>query len=259
MMCGVIKLIQYLDTTTIRHSLERLKVGLCKLWRSTFRVSPLVETCKNGVYALMASKQQIPKLAGSLVEHQGAFAALSNEDIQWAINETKQAIGLFVDSVRNRGKEQRSFKRIGSTHAPGCSAFNARTLVAGYNIGGVTVRSVSDKFQRNLGLLVERNIPKISLDVYEITTGVGGSISRGSNGLEMYLGNIVELLRLEASGNWVLINRKDPNYFYVRNEKQTGWVIELVWNGGWNFHALDPDLVFDRKPLGLHFYPAEAI
>lgn len=51
------------------------------------------------------TEQQIPKLLGSLVEHQIEFAELSSADAQWAIQNTKEAIALFVMAVRNRTKK----------------------------------------------------------------------------------------------------------------------------------------------------------
>ena len=49
------------------------------------------------------TEQQIPKLAGTIVEHQNAFVELSTEDAQWVIGNTVEAIGLFTEAVRNRG------------------------------------------------------------------------------------------------------------------------------------------------------------
>ncbi|HMP67524.1 MAG TPA: hypothetical protein PKA60_02135 [Candidatus Paceibacterota bacterium] len=52
----------------------------------------------------MATKQQIPKLAGTIVEHQEAFENFSVEDAQWVIRNTKVAISLWVEAVENRVK-----------------------------------------------------------------------------------------------------------------------------------------------------------
>jgi len=51
------------------------------------------------------TKQQIPKLVAGLVEHQSNFALLSVEDGQWVIQNTVEAIGLFLAAVGNRGKQ----------------------------------------------------------------------------------------------------------------------------------------------------------
>ena len=52
----------------------------------------------------MATEQQIPKLAGALVEHQDAFLSLPTEDAQWIIQNTRAAIVLFVGAVKARTK-----------------------------------------------------------------------------------------------------------------------------------------------------------
>lgn len=52
----------------------------------------------------MATVQQIPKLAGVLVEHQSAFDVLSKEDTQWAILNTKEAIALACEVWKNHTK-----------------------------------------------------------------------------------------------------------------------------------------------------------
>ena len=48
----------------------------------------------------MATEQQIPKLTGALVEHQLAFASLTNEEAQWAILNIKVAIAAMVEAVK---------------------------------------------------------------------------------------------------------------------------------------------------------------
>ena len=51
------------------------------------------------------SEQQSSKLVSSLVEHQRYFSEMSTEDRQWAIQNTKDAIVLFVEAVKNRKTE----------------------------------------------------------------------------------------------------------------------------------------------------------
>ena len=50
----------------------------------------------------MSEQQQISKLAGALTEHQHHFGAMPIEDRQWVIQNTKDAITLFTQAVRNR-------------------------------------------------------------------------------------------------------------------------------------------------------------
>ena len=53
----------------------------------------------------MATKQQIPTLAGVIVSNQHCFEPLPNDDAQWAIEHPEEAIGFFVDAVKNRIKQ----------------------------------------------------------------------------------------------------------------------------------------------------------
>ena len=51
---------------------------------------------------MSAQQKQMTKLAAALVEFSEQFSRMSREDCQWAIQNTKEAIGLFVEAVRNR-------------------------------------------------------------------------------------------------------------------------------------------------------------
>jgi len=48
------------------------------------------------------TKQQIPVLAARLVEFQEAFSSMPKKDGQWVIQNTSQAIELFIAAVKNR-------------------------------------------------------------------------------------------------------------------------------------------------------------
>lgn len=52
----------------------------------------------------MATEQQQYKLAGLVVEHQSSIREFSNEDAQWAIQNTAEAIKLWGEAIKNRVK-----------------------------------------------------------------------------------------------------------------------------------------------------------
>ena len=52
----------------------------------------------------MATEQQQYKLAGLVVEHQSSIREFSNEDAQWAIQNTVEAIRLWGEAIKNRFK-----------------------------------------------------------------------------------------------------------------------------------------------------------
>lgn len=58
-----------------------------------------------------SSKPWIPKLTAALVEHQSAFGALTTEDAQLVIQQTKPAIALFVAAIKNRAFKAKTRKR----------------------------------------------------------------------------------------------------------------------------------------------------
>jgi hypothetical protein len=55
--------------------------------------------------------QQIPVMAGNLVIHQSAFAALTTEEGQWVNKNTKEATGVMVQAVKTY-RLQKIFKPI---------------------------------------------------------------------------------------------------------------------------------------------------
>ncbi|MGD0090125.1 MAG: hypothetical protein ABSE73_09410 [Planctomycetota bacterium] len=50
-------------------------------------------------------EQEIPRLAGRIVEHQKELQGLSSEDAQWVMQHTAEALALFVIAISNRGKK----------------------------------------------------------------------------------------------------------------------------------------------------------
>jgi len=62
----------------------------------------------------MATEQQVPVIVARFVEHQSGFASLTTEDGQWVIQNTVEAISLFVEAVKNRAKTVAGyFRRLG--------------------------------------------------------------------------------------------------------------------------------------------------
>ncbi len=91
------------------------------------------------------TEQQIPKLAGALVEHQNAFSILSVEDGQWVIQNTVAAIGLFAEAVRNRPEAAQQKSGL------------MRLLVPGVNIPEAPAVKVADCFKVGDGVYVYRD------------------------------------------------------------------------------------------------------
>jgi len=64
------------------------------------------------------TKQQINKLAGSLVEFQDEFESMPKPDCQWVIQNTRKAIQLFIASVKNRKRDSELIAYLGSSILP---------------------------------------------------------------------------------------------------------------------------------------------
>lgn len=60
----------------------------------------MANNCKNG--KAMATEKQSHKFAGLVVEHQALFEGWPSEDLQWAIQNPKEAIELFGQAVKDR-------------------------------------------------------------------------------------------------------------------------------------------------------------
>ena len=87
------------------------------------------------------TEQQIPKLVASLVEHQNAFSQISTENGQWAIQNTAEAIKLFVVAVANRAKQ--AAEKI------------VEKLLE--SVGTITVLATTKKFQAGANFLLKQD------------------------------------------------------------------------------------------------------
>lgn len=91
----------------------------------------------------MATEQQIPTLAGAIVSNQSALEALPTNDTQWAIENPKVAIALWITAIKNRNM------------TPTGSQIQKRTLAPNKTIkyGGVKGKDLLRKVvkEQNLG------------------------------------------------------------------------------------------------------------
>lgn len=96
-----------------------------------------------GNIAVMATKQQIPTLAGAIVSNQSVFEALPTDDTQWAIENPEAAIALWIIAIKNRN------------NTPIESSIQKRTLVPNKTIkyGAISKGDLSKKVakEQNLG------------------------------------------------------------------------------------------------------------
>lgn len=218
----------------------------------------------------MAIKQQIPVLAARLVEFQEEFSNLSTDDTQWAIMNTKKAIVIFIEAVKNRVKE---IAACGSDILGDCIYTRGRAPVksefvvkdkfiintsrkAKVKISGLSENFISwfkDKSETTFhgGYIYVRDLKGSAVNV-EIIAEFGNG-----NAFEVTLSDIYTLMQSQANGeDGILVNNKCANIFYARDEIGLLRVVIVDWRiNGWSLHAFSIDdpgklmagRVFSRK------------
>lgn len=184
----------------------------------------------------MATEQQIPKLAGSLVEHQSGFAALSTEDTQFVIRETRKAIALFCEAVKNRAKAaaNKLLEYVTSVTVPS----EKRFVVDDYFKDGEVVDGVKmylgGNFKKRFGGKVEENVAPCDIRVHKLLRASRDLDIRhelGEESEETCLAHLWYFLKLQGDkGGWFI--------FYIRDAEDVLWAVDADWRGdGWGVGA----------------------
>lgn len=178
----------------------------------------------------MATEQQIPKLAGSFVEHQSGFAALSTEDAQWVIAETKNAITLFVEAIKNRTKAvaNKLLEFVTSVTVPSVKQFVADDhFKHGETVDGVTVY-LGDNFKKRFGGKIEENVAGCDIRVHKLLRAARDLPIRyeiGEDNEETCLAHLWHFLKLRGNkGGWFV--------FYIHDAEDILWAVGAFWGGG---------------------------
>ncbi len=114
----------------------------------------------------MATKQQIPVLAGVIVSNQDGFSNLSNEDVQWGIQNGEAMVAIFTEAIKNRARAVVTFLRL-----------IAKGIALGATDGKWTIEDAEKIFtagiSSDLRALIEKMDRKptdgISTEVHQIT------------------------------------------------------------------------------------------
>ena len=184
----------------------------------------------------MATEQQIPKLAGSLVAHQGGFSALSTEDSQWVISETKKAIALFCEAVKNRAKTaaNKLLEFVESVTLPSVKTFVADDhFKDGEAVEGVIIYT-GDNFKKVFGGKVEENVSGCDIRVHKLTRpsrDLGIRYEVGEDNEETCLAHLWHFLKLRGDkGGWFI--------FYIPDKECILWAVCALWHGScWGVNA----------------------
>ena len=222
------------------------------------------------------TKQQIPVLAARLVEFQEEFSRMFSEDGQWAIQNTAEAIFLFIDAVANRKKPVDQPAPVVTVLGDIVSSavIHARTekFVAENELvldtgkqAKVKISYLGDNFKNwffgkeeilfSNTLIHGRQLNKNSVDG-PILAELGGQEKAKTTLAEIYA-----MMECQANGeSGPLLNNGYVNIFYVPDVNGTLRAVDVYWDdNGWNVDAYsveDPDewladrRVFSRNSSG---------
>lgn len=214
------------------------------------------------------TEQQIPKLVASLVEHQNAFSQLSNEDGQWAIQNTKEAVSLFVAALAGRAKQvvEKLLDWVGTVTVPAtASKFIAREkfVVDTSDSAEVKISYLGDNFKRWFLDKTEEPMAEQVLRYAKLKkSSVDGPIIAELGGdakAETTLTEFFAVLKQQGHGiSGALLNNDWANIFYILDESGLLRAVRAYWRGGgWGVGADEVSCprawrggnqVFSRKP-----------
>ncbi|MEK7116896.1 MAG: hypothetical protein AAB837_01915 [Patescibacteria group bacterium] len=218
------------------------------------------------------TEQQIPKMVASFVEHQNAFSQISTEDGQWVIQNTVEAIKLFVTAVANRAKQvaekivEKLLESVGTIAVPATTKqFQARANFLLKQDGGICsyfgdnfkswFLEGDGKTEEPIGeqTLCYAKLRKASVDG-PIIAELGGK-SKAETALTHMFG----LMKKQKSGqDGVLLVNGYANIFYVMDAFGALRAVVCYWFvGGWYVDANEVSSpfawnvgnhVFSRRP-----------
>lgn len=214
------------------------------------------------------TEQQISKLVAAFVEHQSAFSVLSTEDRQWVIQNTKQAIAICAEAIKNRPKlAERFLKLLGTIDIPAITEpFIAKEkfVVDTSHEAEVKISHLGYNFQKIFLNRSEFKCGPSKIRYHKLLKGglVDDNIINELGGKYLVETNLYEMFySLRKQGHrqtGALLINGSTNIFYIRdNEYDEGvlWAVVCRWfAGGWCVDANDPIMwsdgpqVFSRIP-----------
>ncbi|MEK7609666.1 MAG: hypothetical protein AAB470_00905 [Patescibacteria group bacterium] len=194
----------------------------------------------------MATEKQIPKLAGIITEHQSGFAALSTEDVDWAIKNGHDTVALFVSAVKNRARIiiNKLLEFVTQVRVDAVKQFiTADRFKAGQTIDGVKYHSsFGDNFNLHFLPKIEGDVQAVDLQVHKLlqnSKDLGIRTEIGEDKEETKLAHLHHLLTLQGNGEkGVLLTNGYANIFYIRGIDGNLWAVHARWyDGGWYLGA----------------------
>jgi len=219
----------------------------------------------------MATTKQTQMIAGRMVEFQDRFEKLSNADSQWLIQNTGEAIDLFIAAVVNRAKAttQAVVAILGEIIATVPIPATTEKFVAKDNFkvdisedAKVKISYLGDNFKKWFTGKTEEPFPGSTVYGRKLNKdSVDGPIIAelgGQEKSETTLSEVYAIMERQPNGKaGELLNNGYANIFYVRDITGTLRAVVVYWDDdGWGVDAVsveDPhewysgDLVFSRN------------
>jgi hypothetical protein len=178
----------------------------------------------------MATEQQVRKIASVLVEHQNGFVSLTNEDGQWVIQNTKEAVSLFAEAVKNRSKDKIEgyFRRL-NLFATIPATVGKRTIAQAENL----FTGYIDPDFKNWGLDVPSGA-RLETSVESLELAKDGTLGNYFT----FLGDLNNRVMTDDQIIWVVENRPDllvadgAGNFFLMKKADEFFVAYLYWQAG---------------------------
>lgn len=193
------------------------------------------------------TEQQIPVLTAKLVEHQSAFNVLSTGDAQWVIQNTKQAIAVFIEAIKNRpGIVESLLEFIGTVEVPATTEmFVARNKFVRNTDkkARVKISYLGDNFTKQFLGKVEKSLVGGMLRYGKLRkSSIDGPIIAelgGEQNAEIMLAEMFALMERQGNGqSGLLLTNGHANIFYICDINGVLWAVNCNWkDDGWNVNA----------------------
>lgn len=211
------------------------------------------------------SKQQANKLAATLVEFQDEFMVMPKDDGQWSIQNTKAAIALFIEAVKNRKRDSGFITYLSASTLPAATEkFVVRDhfWVNTSKNAKVKISLLDHNFRAHFIDKVEEAVPERALHGYTlIKRSLDKPILKDLGGKEKVKTTLRDIwIKMCAQPNGEageLRNDGYANIFYVEDVDSVLLAVLVLWNSdGWIVVAISVEdqnewntgsLVFSRN------------
>ena len=196
------------------------------------------------------TEQQIPMLAGKLVEHQNFFGVLSVVDAQWAIQHPQEMIALCVDAIINRANKvvKKLLAFVTTISVDGAKNFVAEDHFNGFEVNTsdkveVKTSHIGSTFRERFMSKVESVVEPADIKVHKLLINSKDPpiIAELGDVYGTTLTHFWQALKIQGHGQkGKLLTDGRANVSYISDAVDgTPWAVLARWcGGGWFLSAL---------------------